>query len=722
MTLQTRKFSNHPASQIKAGNFKDCFKWNNGTNDTFSSLQRYLVLDYETFSECDLKKTSSYEYAVHPSTEVLCASFRHGTKKELKKAKVHSWAPKRKWNVHRDDLRKGKLLASYLLDPNVMIVAHNALFEQAITRFVLPKHLSKFIPAPFIIKPNRFICTAALASVNALPRKLEAVTAALKLGHLKDMAGHRLMLKLSKPKKPTKKDPSTRHVNPDEHDRLIKYCERDIYAETDVFLFLEPLIPSERELWIFDQEINFRGVNVDRDLVQKTLKLIGEEKRLLLNRLHKLTNGMMKTAGQKKVLHAWLKTQGVKLPDLKGTTVEAAIASGEVTGTAKKVLLICQKLNKTSLKKYTSFLHHTESDGRMRFSLNFNISVHGRWGGTGVQPHNMPRGTLKKKWKENGKDFEEDLAPLAAQAIKEGMSLEMIRLLFGDPTEVFVSCLRCMIIPTEGKELFVSDFNAIEARVLFWLAGHEEGCQAFIDKRKMYEELAMVIFRKTSISQVSVFERFVGKQAFLGSGYGMGWKKFQGTCEGFNQKVSVDVAKKAIKAYRDTHKPVVELWSNLEKAAIKAVENPTKTYKVNKTEWFMKGRFLVCKLPSGRCLKYYGPQIKYERTPWGTSKANLYHWTVDAKTKKWTFIKTWGGVLTQNCVGGISRDLLACSMKRIQKRGYDIILTVHDENIGEREINLGSAEEFNKLMAMTPKWAEGCPVSAEGWSGPRYRK
>lgn len=301
-------------------------------------------------------------------------------------------------------------------------------------------------------------------------------------------------------------------------------------------------------------------------------------------------------------------------------------------------------------------------------------------------------------------------------------SLGLLKLVLDDPTEAFVSSLRGMLIPSEGCEFFVSDFSAIEARVLFWLADHEEGCQAFFEKRKMYEELAMVIFNRTSISKVLKDERFVGKQAFLGSGYGMGWPKFQRTCEDFGQMVSKEVAQKAIKAYREKHAPVVKLWNNLERAAINAVLKPGKTFKVNHTEWFMKDKFLVCRLPSGRCLYYYGAEVKYQKTPWGEQKPILYHWTVDSKTKKWTFTKTWGGVLTQNSVGGTSRDMLAAAMLRHEKAGYQVVLSVHDEIICERKIGEGNVEEFERLMKIVPKWASGCPVDVEGFKADRYRK
>lgn len=698
-------------------------KLNSPTLKMYSPDQVFMVYDYETFSETDLKKCGSWEYSVHPSTEVLCVSWMVGTRKQLErklknKEKAQSWAPKRSWNAHRKDIRKGRTFATLLKDKKIIKVAHNSMFEQAITRNVLPRHLGKYIgKAPFIIPHEQFLCTAVQSASHAMPRSLDGATGALKLDHAKDKEGHRMMLKWAKPKKPSKADPSTRYTK--NFDRLLEYCEHDIYAEVGLFISLDLPTPSERALWLFDQVINFRGIRVDRDLVQKTLKLIGQEKKILTDELRRLTKGYVQTAGQKKVIHAWLKKKGVELPNLQGKTVEAAIKDGVVEGVAKEVLLICQKLNKTSLKKYTAFLAHSASDGRIRFSLNFNATVHGRWGGAGVQPHNFPRGTLKYKDADGN---EHDLAPYAAELIKSGANLELIRLLFGDPTEVFVSCLRTMIVPSEGYELFVSDFSAIEARVLFWLSDHKEGVKAFNEKRKMYEELAMVIFNRTSISKVLKDERFVGKQAFLGSGYGMGWPKFQRTCEDFGQKVSKEVAKKAINGYRKLHAPVVKLWNNLERAAIAAVQKPGKTFRVNHTEWFMKDKFLVCRLPSGRCLYYYGAEVKYQKTPWGEQKPVLYHWTVDSRTKKWVFTKTWGGVLTQNCVGGISRDLLAASMLRQEKAGYMVALTVHDENVCERKIGEGNIEEFNKLMKAVPKWAEGIPMAVEGFVGDRYRK
>lgn len=576
------------------------------------------------------------------------------------------------------------------------------------------------------IDHSEWIDTAVLSSVHALPRSLDGATEALKLDHLKDKEGHRLMMSWAKPKKPSKVDPSKRYTK--NFARLVKYCEHDIYAEAGLLVKLPQQLDEERKLWLFDQDINFRGAKVDRDLVEKILVMVKEEKAYLTKRLRRLTKNVVQTGGQTEVIKRWCRKNGTKIPNLQAKTVQDAIKDLDNSPLVREVLKIRTSLNKTSLKKYTAFLNHTTSDGYMRFSLNFNKTVHGRWGGAGVQPHNFPRGTLKYDYHfidDQGMPSkkERDLSVFAADLIKQGTTLEFIRSQFGDPIEVFVSCLRCMVICEPDEELYISDFSAIEARVLFWLAGHEDGMKAFREKRKMYEELAMVIFRRTSISKVAKDERFVGKQAFLLSGYGGGWKKFQKTCEQFDQPVTTKTAKAAIDGYRKLHAPVVKLWSSLEKAATSAVLNPSKTYKINNTEWFMEGKFLCCKLPSGRKLFYYGPQVKFKKTPWGQKKATLYHYSVDSKTGKWVFGGTWGGILCQNICGGTSRDLLAASMVRVEAAKYPVILTVHDEVVSKRKKNSGgSIEEFNKLMKQVPSWANDCPVDVEGFVSNRYRK
>ncbi len=587
------------------------------------------------------------------------------------------------------------------------MVAHNALFEQVITRNVLARicHTQLYLRS---LLPDRWLCTASLASALALPRKLEGAALALKLKMQKDMAGHKLMLKWSKPRKPSKNNPATRHTDPQEYQRLISYCATDLDVETELFLKCPPLTDKERKIWVLDQTINLRGFKVDRPLVKTVLRMISEETKELNRETQETFEGLTSTTQRDGVLRQ-LESGGVFLPNLKKKTVEDAIASGLATGDSKRLLEMRLAVSKTSTAKYIAFEQRSRFDGRLRDILIYHTASTGRWGGSGVQPQNFPRGTVKDTIE-------------AAKVIADG-DLEFVRLIYGDPMSVFSSCLRGMIVAPKGKILDVADYAAIEARVLFWVAKHEAGLRAFREGRDLYCELASTIFNR-KVTKVDVKERFLGKEGTLGAGFGLGHVKFKSSCKEKGQEITEELAKATITAYRTTHKPVVELWRKIERAAVEAVRNPGKRYAVNMTMWFVKDSFLWCELPSGRRLAYYGPRVQYDTTPWGDKRAVLYHWGVDSLSKKWVFNKTYGGRLVENVVQAIARDLMAEAMLRIDSAGsWDLVLTVHDELIGERDIFSDATNKgFCDLMAEVPDWADGLPVRVEGWEGTRYRK
>lgn len=664
-------------------------------------IHRYLVLDYETYSEADLRKLGAYEYANHPSTRILCVAWRLGNFAELNNNTTETklWSPLK--SAPYGELKRA------LLDPSITIVAHNAFFEQVITRFVL----SKLINEPYLkkIPHERWICTASMARALAFPAKLENACQALRLPVQKDMEGHRLMLKLSKPKKPSKKDPSTRHKNKADYERLFKYCTVDIDAEVALFTSIPMLSKSEHETWLLDQKMNMRGFKADRPLVDKILGWIDEELNHLTVKTRTLTHGEIQSTNQRAAMLKWLQGQGVYLPNLQKKTVEDALKSGVADELARELLEVRADASKTSTAKYEAFEARSRSDGRVRENQVYHTASTGRFGGAGVQIHNLPRGTIG--------DTDQ-----AAEILSDpDTDLELIRLLYGKPLDVFSSCLRSVIQPSPGMELVGGDFAGIELRVLFWIAKHEDGLQAFIDGRDLYRELATVIYSK-KLADVTKPEREVAKRAVLGSGFGMGKDKFFETCKAFGQEISLELAAEAVAAYRETHEKIPALWKNLELAAIAAVKNPTKSYKVNRVTWFMEGRFLYCELPSGRRLAYYGPKIEYKETPWGEKRPTLYHWDINPKTKKWVYTHTYGGKLTENVVQAIARDKMVDSMKRAENREMRLLLTVHDELLTENEIGKVSVEEFESMMAENESWSAGLPIKVEGFKGMRYRK
>jgi DNA polymerase len=299
------------------------------------------------------------------------------------------------------------------------------------------------------------------------------------------------------------------------------------------------------------------------------------------------------------------------------------------------------------------------------------------------------------------------------------MDLESLRLLYGNPMEVFSSNIRGCIIPTKDHTLFCGDYAAIEARVLFWLAGHEEGLEAYREGRDLYREMATKIYR-VKLDDVTPAQREVAKRAILGSGYGMGHKKFRETCALFGVDVSEALAETAVNAYRNTHIPVPELWKNIESAAIMAVLNKGKIYIKNQTAWWAENNFLWCQLPSGRRLAYARPSIRGKQTPWGESKRTLHHYGVNGITKQWQEEHTYGGRLVENITQAVARDIMAEAMLRLDANGFQILLSVHDELLTEKKN--GQLEQFKNLMEHLPEWANGLPIKTDVWTGERYRK
>ncbi len=670
----------------------------------------YCIWDCETFSEVDLKEVGAYEYSMHPSTEVLCVAFRIGTRANLHEQQTHTWSPLAP-SFHI------QLLLDAFQNSNVKLVAQNAMFEQLITRNVLARKLHTQAHYLAKIPVFRWICTAAQSAALALPRKLEGAGSALGLAVQKDMAGHRLMLKMSKPRKPSKLNPSTRHKDPEDLKRLIAYCATDVDTTVELFLTLPPLSRGEREIWCLDQVINQRGFRVDRKTVKTAMRLVTEEKQMIERQIAKLTDGEVTTATQGQRILAWLEANECFLPDLKEKTVSDAIASGLATGECRRLLRYRQRGSRTSTKKYWALEARSRVDGRVRDSMLYHGASTGRWTGAGVQPHNFPRGKIKN-------------ALQATEVIAEG-NFDTLKMLYGDPGETLASCLRNMIIPSKGRTFHVADYNAIEARVLFWVADHEEGVKAFKEGRDLYVEQASYAFGipAKKIADDS-FERFIGKGLILGCGYGMGFKKFVVTCKGQGKTVPEELAKGAVDSYRTLHRPVVLLWKKLEMAAMAAVENVGKRYEINHTKWWVKGRFLWCELPSGRRLAYADPSISWEKPSWGGDKIKvLYHWGVDSKTKRWVKQKTWGGTLTENVIQAIARDLLAAALVRIEKSDglWQISFHVHDEAAAEFDPVLGEQlgvglDDFCDLMSELPDWATGLPVKVKGWEGKRYKK
>lgn len=555
--------------------------------------------------------------------------------------------------------------------------------------------------------PKRWICTAALAAAFALPRNLEDACDALFLPVRKDMEGNKLMKKYMKPRKPTKKNPNKWFGYRQDFLRIGEYCKVDVDAQVELFLFLPPLSPFERRVWELDQKINIRGVRVDRDFLKVVLKLVHHETTRLNAETVILTNGEVESTNKRAKFVKWVNDNGFELLNAQKETIENALKEKNLPPKVRRILEIRQNVSMTSIAKYRAAEMRSRTDGIVRDILLYWGASTGRFTGKGLQLHNLPRGNLKD--------------PYTAVDIVRTGDLELIRMLYGNPMDVFSSCLRSAIISREGKRFYCGDYAAVETRILFWVAYHEAGLQAFREKRDLYCEQASDVYGRKINKKENPVERQIGKKLILGAGFGLGADRFFDSCEEDGIPIDKSLAKRAISAYRTTHRPVPRLWEAYGNAAKAAIRNPGKTYTLNRTTWFVRNRILYVRLPSGRHLSYINPSIRIVPTKWGSNQETIFHWGVHPKTKQWCLQKTWGGVLTENVVQAISRDLLVDAMLNFEEAGYEVTLTVHDENLSESAN--GNLKDFEKIMLTTPKWAEGLPIEIEAWDHEnRYRK
>jgi DNA polymerase bacteriophage-type len=293
-----------------------------------------------------------------------------------------------------------------------------------------------------------------------------------------------------------------------------------------------------------------------------------------------------------------------------------------------------------------------------------------------------------------------------------------------DTLSLLSQSLRGAIIAPPGKLLFVADYASIEARVLLWCAQDEEGLEKFRKGVDLYVDMASAIYKQPVSKEKDPEKRQLGKIAILGLGYQMGAPKFHATCANQGIHITEELAQQTVDAYRAKYILVKQLWYDQETAAGEATYDKEGTeYECFPCKWVKEGRFLYCILPSGRRLAYPDPAIKVITTSWGARKNALTYMGVNATTRKWHRQSSYGGLLVENIVQAISRDIMAEAMLRCEEsRIYSPILSVHDELIAEGNEHHGKVEDFVALVGQCPEWCKGCPVAAEGWAGKRYRK
>ena len=648
--------------------------------------QRRLFIDLETYSSVEIGKAGAFKYTEAPDFEILLVAY--------------AWDDGPVWLLDLTDMSSTEQqdewldIRTSLLDPSVIKVAHNCAFERA----ALSRQLGTYLP------PDEWEDTMILAAMNGLPMSLDAVGAALQLRDQKIKEGSSLITYFCKPCKPTLTNGGrTRNLPahaPEKWSRFSEYCRRDVEVTQAIYYRLQrfPVTDFERRLWALDARINERGVLVDTALAEAAIAVdeaFTAEHAAEMQRLTGLDNP--NSVAQ---LKDWLETVGLSCESLNKATV-AEMRETAIDPTTRRVLELRQLLGKTSTKKYEAMMAAACQDNRVRGLLQYyGAGRTGRWAGRLVQVQNLPQNHL-------------DNIGQVRELLRQ-RDLETLELCYDSVPDVLSQLIRTAFVAKPGHTFLVSDYAAIEARVIAYLAGEKWRMDVFAQGGDIYCSSASQMFKVPVVKHgVNGHLRQKGKIAELACGYGGGigaLKAFGADKMGLSDEEMLDI----VKQWRQASPTIPRFWRDAEKAAKNALENPGRTFTLPCGVKYRKDAdALRCKLPSGRVLSYWGARLD--------SDGSICFMGQNQTTRKWEKTDTWGGKLVENIVQAYARDCLAVALVRLDEAGYSITFHVHDEIIAEAPE--GSRwEDMAEIMGRPISWAPGLLLRGDGYETKFYMK
>jgi DNA polymerase bacteriophage-type len=652
------------------------------------SVVRWVCIDFETASCADLTKVGAWRYAEDTSTFVLCLGYKIVVDNEPRETVVLT---------EREIRDRHTELLDLVYDPNVIFVAHNAGFEQAIWQHVMVAQYG-WPPLPV----ERWHDTMAVAARFTLPLNLDKLSATLKLNVQKDREGHALMMQMCKPNHRT----GNFDHSPDKMVRLLKYNVADVDSQFEAHCNLGGLGPEERAVWMLNERVNQRGILVDEPYVRQSIGLLEAARAPMEDEFKQITG--LKPSQREKVLD-WLVASGANLPDLRKDTLDKVLDLENdedgiegISPEAYRVIQIRRILGSSSVKKLHRMLETRCFDGRVRGTMQYHGARTGRVAGRLVQPQNMPRPTVDDIPQREIMDM-----------VRRGDMAEIDRRC-GNVFDAVISTLRGCFRPGDGRVFAAGDFNAIEARVVLALAGETAKARSF-DEGDPYSDMAAQIFGRPVNKKDNPDLRFVGKGTVLGAGFGMGpWKFHMVTVP----DKPIDFAEQCIETYRKQWAPMVpKLWYGLEAASANAVWcNDRRAYDYRGIVYQMRGNYLVCRLPSGREIFYCDPRREQKAVPWDDTDIRPA-WSYLSFQGKSAHRKTpFGGLLAENVTQAVARDIMVAGMFRCEKEGLPVVFTVHDELVTEPLASRNdSVTVLQQCMEFRDDWVREwrIPVAAE---------
>lgn len=621
-----------------------------------------LFFDLETYSECDLPKCGQYVYAHHHSTRILLLSYAI----DNEPVRVLDFTADALWG---EDYARFED-AFHAAD---RIVAHNVPFDRTVLAASYPD-----LQAPL----SKWWCTMAAALSAGLPASLEQLAKFLGAPETKDSEGKHLIHVFSKPFYGRKRDPWERS---EDWEKFIEYARRDTEAMRECYK-LTPAhnYRTDRQVWLFDQEMNDRGFRVDVDLASIAADAADIVQEGLSRRVVDLTGvDVSKVMALKK----WFESEGWPLPSLSRDDVEAALAEPNLPPYIKDVLTARLEFSRSTAAKYRSVLAGTDpKDGRFRGGFAYSGAERTmRWAGRRFQPQNLFLPVVDSEAAALSL-----LSSAGDPAVLDGWFPGV------PPMDVIASAVRGVVVPAEGHVLIVADQSQIEARGLAWKAGQRDVVEQF--RAHDAGETDLDVYQYTA-KGVGSDDRQLGKVLTLACGYGMGPAVFQMTALKYGLDLSMQQCEELVYAWRRANGHIVRFWRTMGQACAAQVRRN-------------EGRALTVTLPSEHKLYYWDPEVDPE------SNDTIIYTTSRGRTR------AWGGKLVENYIQSMCRHIMARAMVLIAGLGYRVVGTVHDEGwfeVREEEAER-AVEQITRVMRSPPKWAPDLPLNCEVKVMHRYSK
>lgn len=647
---------------------------------------REIGIDIETYSSNDLVNCGVYKYVEAPDFTILLFAYSVDG-----------------GDVQCVDMAQGETLPdeifTALTDPTITKTAFNAAFERIC--------ISKYYGFAEPLDPAQWRCTMVRAARMGLPLSLGQCGEVLKFEAGKMQEGKTLIRYFSIPGKNGRHLPSDA---PDRWETFKKYNIRDVEVEQQILAKVRRLTAPtfDEELYTADQEINDRGVMIDRVLVDAAARFDDEYKAQLLAEAQQLT-GMENPNSPTQIKEYLSRTTGFTIQSLNKKNLDDLESQLKYWPKAQKVLALRREMGKTSNKKYNAMQNCVCADGRIHGLLQFcGAARTGRWAGRLVQVQNLPQNHLESL------DY-------ARELVKQG-DLEEFELNYANVTQVLSELIRTAFIAAPGKTFHVCDFSAIEARVIAWLAGEDWVLEVFRKGGDIYCANASKMFGVPVEKHGQNAElRPKGKIATLALGYGGGVPALE-AMGGSKLGLTENEEKEIVKRWRDSNPRIVKMWAIIEKAAMTALKTGESVTVHRGIVVSKRWGMLLITLPSGRTICYPRAEVGTEYNDgWRGDHEIIEYEGLNQTTKKWGKVRTYGGKLTENIVQAVARDILGIVILRAKKAGLDIVFHIHDEIVVEATPDQSLAD-VEALFSKPIEWCRDLPLKGAGYTTPYYLK